>query len=123
MLNLDIRGIEMELTDGIVSSIENKLASLDKYLESAGTPRELRVEAGVSTRHHNKGQIYQAVANLSIPGHQIRVEESAADLYDAIDRLKDKLKLEIIKVTKTHIDEKRHGAREAKDQGTETKLV
>jgi putative sigma-54 modulation protein len=123
MLNLDIRGIEMELTDAIVSSIENKLASLDKYLESVGTPRELRVEAGVTTHHHNKGQIYQAVANLTIPGHKIRVEESAADLYDAIDRLKDKLKLEIIKVTKTRIDEKRTGAREAKEQGTETELL
>lgn len=123
MLNLDIRGIEMELTEAIVISIESKLASLDKYLESVGTPRELRVDAGVSTHHHNKGQIFRAVANLSIPGHKIRVEEEATDLYAAIDQLKDKLKTEIIKVTKTHIDEKRIGAREAKEAGTETESV
>jgi putative sigma-54 modulation protein len=123
MLNIDIRGTEIELTDGIVSAIETKLASLDKYMESVGTPRELRVEAGMSTHHHNKGQIFRAVANLTIPGHQIHVEESAADLYDAIDRLKDKLKLEIVKVTKAHIDGKRDGSREAKEQGTETELI
>jgi ribosomal subunit interface protein len=123
MLNLDIRGVEMELTEGIVGAIEAKLASLDKYLESVGTPRELRVDAGVSTHHHNKGEIFRAVANLSIPGHKIRVEEEGEDLYGAIDGLKDKLKAEIIKITKSHVDEKRAGGREAKEEGTETELL
>lgn len=123
MLNLDIRGTEMELTDAIVGTIEEKLASLDKYMETVGTPRELRVEVGKSSHHHNKGEVFQVLANLNIPGHAIRVEETASDLYGAIDLAKDKLKNEVIKITKAHIDEKRSGARAAKEQGTETELV
>ncbi len=123
MLNLDIKGTEIELTDAISSAIEEKLASLDKYLETVGTPRELRIEVGRTTQHHNKGQLYRAEANLKMPGHFIRAEETADDLYAAIDLLKDRLKREIIKATKAKIDEHREGAREAKEQGTETELV
>lgn len=123
MLKLDIRGIEMEVTEAIASAVEEKLATLDKYLETAGTPRELRVEVGKTTHHQNKGEVFSAQANLMIPGHVIRVEETAFRLYDAIDMLKDALKREILKITKSVIDEKRSGAREAKEQATETELV
>jgi putative sigma-54 modulation protein len=123
MLKLDIRGTEMEITEAISAAIEEKLATLDKYLESVGTPRELRVEVGKTTHHHNKGEVFRVDANLVMPGHVIRVEETASDLYGAIDLAKDKLKNEIIKVTKSQIDVKRDGAREAKENATETELI
>jgi putative sigma-54 modulation protein len=123
MLKVDIKGTEMELTESIVASIETKLATLDKYLATAGSPCELRVEVGKTTHHHNKGQLFRAEANLKIPGHLIRAEETSYKLYDALDLVKDQLKREILKITKSAVDEKRAGAREAKEQGTETKLV
>lgn len=123
MLKVDIKGAEIELTEAIVSSIETKLATLDKYLATVGTPRDLRVEVGKTTHHHNKGQLFRAEANLKIPGHLIRAETTSYKLYDAIDLVKDDLKREILKVTKTKIDEKRAGARTAKEKGTETELV
>jgi putative sigma-54 modulation protein len=123
MLKMDIRGEEMELTAAIIEAIEKKLGALDKYLESVGTPKDLRVVVGKTTDHHNKGQIFKAEAELVIPGHNIHAEVMSDELYAAIDLLKDEMKNRLLKTVKTTIDQRRDGAREAKEQGTETELV
>lgn len=113
----------MELTEAIVSAVEKKLRTLEELLSTVGAPHELRVDAGKSTRHHNKGEVFKATADLKIPGRVIRAEATSEDLYSAIDEVRDKLRNEILKATKSRIDEKRSGAREAKERGTETELV
>lgn len=123
MLKIDIRAEEMELTDAIAAAIDDKLGSLDKYLESVGTPKELRVSVGKISKHHNKGEVFKAEADLTIPGNKIHAEATATELYAAIDILKDDLKNRLVKVVKTTIDLHRAGAREAKEQGTESELV
>lgn len=123
MLKVDTHGIEMELTEAIISAIETKLGGLDKYLVSVGQPQELRVSVGKTSEHHNKGQIFKAEADLSIPGHIIHVETVGEELYAAIDELKDELKNRLLKTVKTAIDQHRDGARLAKEQGTETELL
>ena len=123
MLKIDIFANDMELTDAIRSAIETKLGTLDKFLEHAGTPQELRVDVGKTTQHHNKGQLFRAEANLRIPGDLIRAENTSYELYGAIDLLKDELKREIVKKTGAKTDSVRDGARRAKEQGTETELV
>ena len=123
MLKIDIRTEEMELTDAIAATIDEKLGSLGKYLENVGTPKELRVTVGKVSNHHNKGEIFKAEADLVIPDHKIHAEVMNEDLYAAIDILKDDLKHRLIKVVQTTVDLHRAGAREAKEQGTETELV
>jgi ribosomal subunit interface protein len=123
MLKIDIHGEEMELTDAIVAAVNEKLGPLDKYLASVGTPKVLRVSVGKTTKHHNKGELFKADGELTIPGHYIHAEIVAEELYAAIDMLKDDLKNRILKTVKTVIDQHRDGAREAKEQGTETELV
>ena len=123
MLKIDIHGNEMELTDAIVAAIETKLGALDKYLTHIGEPKTLRVEVGKTTHHHNKGQLFRAEANLSLPGRLIRAENTSYELYGAIDLVKDELKREILKMISAKTDARRDGARAAKEEGTETELV
>lgn len=123
MLKIDIHAEDMELTDAIAAAINEKLGTLDKYLASVGTPKMLRVNVGKTSQHHNKGEVFKAEGELTIPGHYIHAEIVAEELYAAIDMLKDDLKNRIHKTVKTAIDLHRDGAREAKEQGTETELV
>jgi len=123
MLNIDIRGEEMGLTEAIIGTIEKKLGSLDKYMATIGDPQTLRVNVGKVSDHHKKGNIFKAEADLLIPGHKIHAEIDASELYAAIDQLKDELKNRLIKLVDTTTAHHRDGAREAKEQGTESELV
>jgi ribosomal subunit interface protein len=123
MLNIEIRGEEMGLTESIVSAIEEKLGSLDKYMATVGEPKTLRINVGKLSDHHKKGDIFKAEADLLIPGHKIHAEIDAGELYAAIDLLKDELKNRLIKLVDTTTARHRDGAREAKERGTETELV
>jgi ribosomal subunit interface protein len=123
MLNIDIRGEEMGLTEAITSVIEKKLGSLDKYMSTVGNPQTLRVNVGKISDHHKKGNIFKAEADLLIPGHKIHAEINASELYAAIDLLKDELKSRLIKLVGTATALHRDGARAAKEQGIESELV
>jgi len=123
MLNIDIRGEEMGLTQAITDAIEKKLGSLGKYMATVGDPKTLRINVGKLSDHHKKGDIFKAEADLLIPGHKIHAEIDASELYAAIDQLKDELKNRLIKLVDTATAHHRDGAREAKERGTETELV
>ncbi len=123
MLKIDIRGEEMQLTEAIEDAIQKKLGALDKYMETVSDPKTLRVNVGKLGDHHKKGDIFKAEADLLIPGHKIHAEIHAEELYAAIDQLKDELKVRLVKLVNTTTDHHRDGAREAKEQGTESELV
>ena len=55
-------------------------------------------DVGMRSTHHNKGKIYYAEVNVQIPGKLVRVEKDAEDLYKAIDKVKDHMKVELEKV-------------------------
>lgn len=80
----------MELTKEIRQYIEEKMAYVEKFLGSiAITQCDFEVE--LTTNHHNKGKIYRAEANLSVPGDLLRVEKTEKDINKAIDKVKDHL--------------------------------
>jgi len=120
MLNIDIRGEEMPLTEAIEDAIQKKLGTLSKYMETVSDPKTLRVNVGKVSDHHKKGNIFKAEADLLIPGHKIHAEIHAEELYAAIDQLKDELKVRLVKLVNTTTDHHRDGAREAKEQGIES---
>jgi ribosomal subunit interface protein len=123
MLKIDLSSKDLKLTDAIVAGVEKKIGVLDKYLKSATTPTEVRVEVFKSSNHHKKGEIFEVVANLKLGGSLLRVETSGVELYEAIDRAKDELKREITKRNGEKIDVRRSSSRAAKEKGTETELV
>lgn len=81
----------IEPSAAINSYVEEKLASLDKYLGTIALPHDCAVEIGHTTKHHRKGKVFRAEADFVLPRRIIRAEAEATSLYEAIDILKDEL--------------------------------
>ena len=99
-MRINIKATGFELTAALRQITEEKLGSLSRFLkrwEKAGEVL-LRVELAKNTKHHNKGQIFYAEANLDLPQQVLRVEETDADMNTAINNLKDRLKKELLRL-------------------------
>ncbi len=92
-----IKGTHLELTDAMRSAVDRVLANLDKYAEKFGEAVAADVELEKTTRHHNKGPIFRAEINVTIPGKLLRGEATDEDLYIAIDRMEEHISREIRK--------------------------
>lgn len=91
----NIKGTNMDLTEAIKDYATKKVEALQKYLADFD-PIDVTIEVGQTTRGQNKGPIFRAEVNLTIPGTLLRAEETAEDLYAAIDLVKDQLQRQIV---------------------------
>jgi putative sigma-54 modulation protein len=89
-INIHARGIE--LTPAIKQYAEEKMQSLEKYLESI---QHMDVEVGRADGHQHKGDVYECKVVAQIGGEVMKIERDAEDLYKAIDKVKDHLRVEI----------------------------
>ncbi len=98
-MQIHLKASELELTPSLRTYAETKLGALAKLISKAERTAEpeLVVEIGRTTRHHHRGPVFRAEGNLRMPGRMIRAEHVDLDLRVAIDRLRDKLHLEIEK--------------------------
>ena len=85
----------MEMTAAIKQYVEDKASDLPNYFENI---QGIDVIIGMESHHHNKGKIYFAEFNLQIPGKNINLKKQAEDLYKAIDKVRDHLKVELEKM-------------------------
>ena len=94
-----IKTKDLELTPVLNEYIETKLWSLNKLVDKWDIEGgvEAKVEIVKTTKHHKKGEDYQAKVNLALPGKLIRAQREEWDLRVAIDRVKNKLQQEIKK--------------------------
>ncbi len=100
-MRLQIKAKGFELTPSLRQFVEEKMMSLEKYVSRWDENNDsilLTVEVAKNTKHHNKGEVFYAEANLDIPKHLLRVEETNADMHAAIDVLRDRLKKELLKL-------------------------
>ena len=63
----------------------------------------MSVEIARTTRHHHKGDVFRAEANVALPGKMIRAEQATKDMRTAIDRVRNTLRLEIAKYRAMHL--------------------
>jgi ribosomal subunit interface protein len=98
-MKITIESVGLALTGPLETYIEKKFATLQKFVArfEEGGECAVRVEVMRTTRHHRKGEVYQATAALNLPKKNLRVEELADDVRTAIDRAKDVLRSEIEK--------------------------
>lgn len=89
-----IHGTGIDLTDALKFYALEKINSLDKFFPNI---TKMEIDIGMRTRHHQKGKVYYAEVNVHIPGNVIRVVKDADDLYKAIDKVKDHLKVDLEK--------------------------
>jgi ribosomal subunit interface protein len=98
-MKIDIKATNLDLTPALRVYIDEKIGVLAKFLKrwdmEGGV--EVWVEVARTTRHHQKGPVFRAEADIRLPGKILRAEDAALDIRVAIDRVRDKLKREIEK--------------------------
>ncbi len=94
-MNTNIKGTGITLTDAIKDYAEEKIGGLVKFFDNI---QSADIDVGMQSHHHLKGKVYYAEVNLSVPGKVIRVVKESEDLYKAIDKVKDHLKVELEKM-------------------------
>ncbi len=92
-MKLTIKTTNLSLTPAIKRAIEKKIAVLDKFILPIDASVEAFIEVSVETRHHKKGKIYYAEANIKVPGKIIRSEAREENIYQAINTIKDGLQV------------------------------
>jgi len=93
-MKIKIKATKINLTAELKQYIEEKMLSLMKYYNGI---IKADVEVEYTTRHHKKGEVYRAEVNLDVPGKLIRIEKTEKNIYKAIDKVRDHLKIILIK--------------------------
>lgn len=98
-MKINLKATGLDLTPALREYAEQKIGSLEKFVKrwDAEGVVEVWVEVGRITKHHHKGDVFRAEADLRLPGKVLRAEDEDWDIRAALDRLKDKLKREIEK--------------------------
>ena len=99
-MRLQVKATGFDLTPALNQLIEQKFGGLAKLLERWEKNADvlLRVEVAKNTKHHNKGMVWYAEANLDLPQKVLRIEEVNEEMQAAIDKLKDRLKNELLRL-------------------------
>jgi len=94
-MKISIMGTNMELTEAIKDYVNEKIGGLEKFYDNI---LEARVDVGITTKHHQKGNIFRAEVNLEVPQkHVLRAAAEREDLYMAINEVKNDLQRQIKK--------------------------
>ncbi len=104
-MKISVKAAGFELTPSLNIYIENKLGSLSKLIKRFDEEgvAELWLDLSRTTRHHHKGEVFRAEADLRLPRKILRAQKEAGDIRAAIDMLKGALRLEIDKYkTRSH---------------------
>ncbi|MDO8565130.1 MAG: ribosome-associated translation inhibitor RaiA [bacterium] len=89
-MKINIKGTGMELTPAITNYVEKKVSAIEKYID-ASPDTVAQVEVGKSTQHHKSGEIFRAEVHITGGGLDLYAVSEQADLYAAIDLVKDEI--------------------------------
>ena len=111
-MDIQITSLNMDLTPALRDYTEKRLSTLKKY--SSGLPT-ITAEIGKSTTHHLHGEIFIAKASVRTPlGQEYYATSEKADLYEAIDDVRDELMRILTADKKKHDSLWKAGARKVK---------
>jgi ribosomal subunit interface protein len=98
-MKITVKATNLDLTPSLKIYIEQKLGILRKFVKRFDLEDavEMRIEVARTTRHHQKGEVFMAEANLRLPKQMVRGVERAKDVRTAIGMLRDTLRREINK--------------------------
>jgi len=123
-MRIIIKTKSIELTEDLKSFIEKKIGSIKKFIDTlkredeiGKTLAEVFVEVEKETEHHKKGDIFLVKSRIYLPGREIVSVARADDLFKAIIKAKDEMKMEVEKYKFKKVDKNRR--RQRKLKGTE----
>jgi len=85
----------MDLTEAIKDRVEKRLSTMVDIAEGL-EPCDVAVDVGKTTAGQNKGKIFRAEFNMTVPGKLLRAETVEEDLYAAIDVAAKDLKRQLV---------------------------
>ena len=95
-MNIKITSKNFEITPAIDEYVTRKISSLQKFFNAKDITL-CEVEIGRTTKHHKSGVIFRAEVNIAEPGSsQIYAVAEEADLYAAIDIVRDEAERAIV---------------------------
>ena len=81
-MKITIKATNAKLTSEAHEIINKKIAGLMKYYNQI---MEADVEVGITTMHHQKGNIYRAEVNLQVPKKVLRAEAETDNITKSIN--------------------------------------
>lgn len=93
-MQINIKATKAELAPAAHAIIKEKMSGLLKYCPHIV---EADVEVGLTSFHHQKGNIYRAEVNLAVPGRILRAEAETDNIEKSMNQVRDKLKVELVK--------------------------
>ncbi len=118
-MKIKLQGTNLNLTSELRELVNEKI---NDSLRALGRVNQESVRGAVelehTTRRHTQSrenkQLFKAEATVSLPGHTLRVEESAMDIEKAVVKLKHTLTRDLRKWREHLIENRRQGARKIK---------
>ena len=112
-----LKGKNTDITPSLRQYINEKITKpakryLGKRKEDGAVILEL--EVGRVTRHHRKGTVWYAEANLSLGGAMLRASHEGENAHEVIDLVEEELLREIKKFKEKNQTRNIRGARKAK---------
>ena len=91
MKNLTTFCKDFELTAAIKTKLEEKLSSLNKYLNEDESSVTFNARLGKTSNSHNNGKIYYVEVSIHTPHKNYGARIEAEEIYSAIDLIRDEL--------------------------------
>lgn len=92
-MNININFTGIDPTEAIKEYVTEKVESLTTFFDGITSAD---IDVGMKSHHHQKGKVYYAEFKLQIPSKpSLYVTKEAEDLYKAIDKVKDHMKVEL----------------------------
>jgi ribosomal subunit interface protein len=112
-MKITIKATNFKLTPSIENYVLEKIGSLEKFVEKLDATGvvECWVEVGKTTKHHQKGPVFRAEANIRLPKEILRAESCEKNLRTAIVKIKDELQRKIDNYKGKRSAEIKRGAR------------
>ena len=114
-MRITLKATNITHTNAIDAYVAKRMRELEKVLEPKEQSQVARIDIGSTTKHHKEGKdLYYAEITFHIKKKDFRVAVKSADLYSAIDEMKDG----IVRDVKNHHERARDLS---KDGGRELK--
>lgn len=113
-MTINLKGTGVEITQEISNYLHKRLETIEKFLPEEGGALIADVELGRTTRHHQAGDIFRAEINLLMGSKSFRAVSEQADLFSAIDDMKDEITRELSTYKEKKLSYLRRGGQKLK---------
>jgi len=120
-MNIEFRGVDVQITDAMKSFIEGKLRRFSRYLKEAGEDQvEVIVSiSAVRSRHKDyagdsKPIVYRVDMHMylkNVPHGSIHAWEEEVDVFTALDQVLDEIERQLIKLKQRRVEQRRVSAK------------